>query len=139
MTMVAREIRVPGELEQEIAREADEQGMTWADLSEELLTESIKTRRAPGIVFMDGPSGRRATVAGTGLDVWELIATWKACGQRDEALVESYPWLSESQRRAALSYYRLYPQEVEDRLRREETWTPERVRQELPFSVPKKK
>ena len=114
--MVAREIRVPGELEQEIAREAEEQGKTWADLSEELLAESIKMRRAPGIVFMDGPSGRRATVAGTGLDVWELIATWKACGQRDETLVESYPWLTEPQRRAALSYYGLYPQEVEDRL-----------------------
>ena len=35
-------------------------------------------RRAPGIVFADGPAGRRAAVGGTGLDVWEIVATWRA-------------------------------------------------------------
>ena len=39
-----------------------------------LHSEAVKMRRAPGIVFADGPSGRRAVVAGSGLDVWEIMA-----------------------------------------------------------------
>ncbi|MBA2668811.1 MAG: hypothetical protein H0U67_00390 [Gemmatimonadetes bacterium] len=37
---------------------------------------------------------------------------------------------------AALHYYSLYPhpQEVDERLSVEESWTPERVRRELPFA-----
>ena len=29
----------------------------------------------PGIVFRDGPAGRRAGLAGHGLDVWEIVET----------------------------------------------------------------
>jgi hypothetical protein len=38
---------------------------------------------------------------------------------------------------AALAYYQLYPEEIETRLVREQQWTPERVRRELPFAVPR--
>jgi len=34
-------------------------------------------RRIPGISFVDSITGPRPAVAGTGLDVWEVIATWK--------------------------------------------------------------
>ncbi len=43
--------------------------------------EEIRTRRVPGIVFVDGATGRRAALAGTGLDVWEVIATWQEGGK----------------------------------------------------------
>jgi uncharacterized protein (DUF433 family) len=83
-------------------------------------------RRFPGICFADGPAVRRAVVAGTGLDVWEVIATWYGCGS--EALLrQSYPWLNEVQLRAALAYYDAYPKEIDLRLHRESQWDAERV------------
>ena len=88
-------------------------------------------RRAPGIVFADGPAGRRAVVAGSGLDVWEVVATWRAGGGDWEDLRTDYPWLAEPQLRAALAYYELYPAEIDARLAREERWTADRVRREL--------
>jgi uncharacterized protein (DUF433 family) len=94
-------------------------------------------RRAPGVVFLTGPAGRRAVLAGTGLDVWEVVSTWRDAGESFDALRESYSWLTEPQLRAALGYYRLFPKEIEDRLRREAAWTPERVRRELPFAAPR--
>jgi uncharacterized protein (DUF433 family) len=93
-------------------------------------------RHHRGITFVDGPTGRRAVVAGSGIDVWEVIAAWRA-GREDFGLLRSsYPWLTEPQLRAAISYYRLHPQEIDARLEREASWTPERVRRELPFTAP---
>jgi uncharacterized protein (DUF433 family) len=89
-----------------------------------------------GITLIDGPAGRRAVLVGTGLDVWEIIATWKDV-KTHEALRQSYPWLTEAQIRAALAYYEAYPSEIEARLEREAQWTPEKVRRELPFARPR--
>ena len=47
----------------------------------------------------------------------------------------SYHWLTEPQLRAALAYYQLYPDAIDARLEREESWTPERVARDLPFAV----
>jgi uncharacterized protein (DUF433 family) len=137
MATRAKGIRIPDELDAAIARESEAQGKSWSAMTAELLEEAIRMRRAPGIVFVEGPAGRRAVVAGSGLDVWEVVATWRD-GNRDESLLrQSYPWLTEPQLRAALSYYELYPQEIDARLEREEKWTPERVRRELPFARPR--
>ena len=76
-------------------------------------------------------------MAGTGLDVWEIIATWKESVESFQTLRQNYPWLSEIQLRAALGYYQIYPSEIDTRLEREERWTPESVRRELPFSRPR--
>ena len=133
-----RGIRVPNELESEIRREAEARGKSWSATTNELLTEAIRMRRVPGVIFVDGPSGRRAVVAGTGIDVWEVIAAWMAGGQHPENLREEFGWLKETQLRAALAYYELYPAEIDARLERERSWTPERVRKELPFTSPLK-
>ncbi|HEX5725982.1 MAG TPA: DUF433 domain-containing protein [Longimicrobiaceae bacterium] len=83
--------------------------------------------RAPGIVFVEGRDGRRAAVASCGLEVWEIVATWREGGESWPTLVQAYPELSEVQLHTALSYYALYPQEIDERLVVEEMWTPERV------------
>ena len=136
MASKTRGLRVPEELEREIEREAEAVGKSWSAMSKDLLTEAIKMRRAPGVVFADGPAGRRPVVAGSGLDVWEVVATWQAGGEDRTKLRESLHWLTEAQIRAALSYYELYPGDIDPRLEREQQWTPERVRRELPFSMP---
>lgn len=69
--------------------------------------------------------------------VWthgEVISTYKSVDGDYERLKRSYEWLSESQLSAALDYYALYPEEIDARIEREEWWTPERVRRELPFT-----
>ncbi len=137
MTTKAKGIRIPDELDRAITQESVTRGKSWSAMTAELLEEGLRMRRAPGIVFVDGPAGRRAVVAGTGLDVWEIIATWKAEGKTFEALRQSYQWLTEPQLRAALGYYEVYPSEIETRLEREAQWTPERVRRELPFARPR--
>jgi len=87
----------------------------------------------PGIIFTDGPAGRRATIAGTGLDIWEVIATWKDVGEQWDALRQSYDWLTDSQLRSALAYYEASSAEIDARLAIEEQWTPARAASELPY------
>jgi len=86
---------------------------------------------------MDGPAGRRASIAGTGLDVWEVIATFKSVGADRERLKASYEWLSDRQLSAALAYYGLYPQDIDARIEEEDRWTPERLYGEFPFVRPR--
>jgi uncharacterized protein (DUF433 family) len=137
MATKAKGIRISDELDQEITRESATRGKSWSAMTTELIEEGIRMRRIPGTAFADGPTGRRAIVAGTGLDIWEVIATWKAADGSDTVLRQSYPWLTEPQLRAALAYYELYPEEIDARLELEAQWTPERVRREFPFLRPR--
>jgi uncharacterized protein (DUF433 family) len=137
MASKARGIRLPEEIDRELQREAERTQRNWSQVVVDLLEEALRMRRAPGVVFTSGPTGRRASIAGTGLDVWEIIAAWEAAGRDDAKLSEDYPWLEEEQLRAALSYYELYPSEIDARLERERRWTTERVREELPFTRPR--
>jgi uncharacterized protein (DUF433 family) len=132
-----RTLRLPESLEQELEREFARRGVKeWSAGVVGLLSEAVRMRRVPGIIFVDSRTGRRPVVAGTGLDVWEVIATWKAIGENEAALREAYDWLTAPQLRAALNYYALYPGEIGERLALEESWTLERVRRELPFARP---
>jgi uncharacterized protein (DUF433 family) len=134
MAIRVRDLRISDELDREIRRESTARATTWSAQATELLDEALRMRRAPGVIFVDGPAGRRAVVAGTGLDVWEVVATWQASAKDFERLRQNYSWLTEPQLRAALAYYGLYPHEIDARLNREAGWTAERVASELPFT-----
>ena len=137
MTTKAKGLRLQSALEADIAREAETRGKSWSAMANELLAEAIRLRRVPGIVFVDGPSGRRAALASTGLDVWEVISVWQELNDAKSygELRANFDWLSEAQLRTAVAYYKLYPSEIDARLAREREWTPEKVRKELPFAV----
>lgn len=137
MSARARGLRLSEELEQEIEREMRLRGATFSEVASSLLREAVRMRRVPGVVFMDGPVGRRASLAGTGLDVWEVIATFKSVGEDHGRLRASYEWLSDRQLSAALAYYELYPDEIDARIEEEESWTPERLYEEYPFVRPR--
>jgi uncharacterized protein (DUF433 family) len=133
----ARGLRLPEDLQKEIEREMRLRGTTFSEVASSLLREAVRMRRVPGIVFMDGPVGRRASIAGTGLDVWEIISTFKSVGKDLGRLEMSYGWLSDRQLSAALAYYGLYPEEIDARIEEEESWTPERVYAEFPYLRPR--
>lgn len=69
----------------------------------------------PGVVFKDGPTGRRAAVA-FGPDIWEIITYLKEIDERGEAAlaaaVEQLS-LSPARIRLALDYYSAYPDEID--------------------------
>src|SRR5215210_1645360 len=65
-----------------VRRQAAEQGRSERGLIEEMLEESIRARRLPGIAFRGGPTGRRAWVLGTPFDVWEMMDSTVARGGR---------------------------------------------------------
>jgi uncharacterized protein (DUF433 family) len=134
---VAGEVRLPSVLAESIGREAEARGTSWSALVAELLEEGIRLRQVPGVAFADGATGRRAVVAGTGLDVWELVAAWKSLAEDGDALAAAYPWLSEMQVGAVLAYYGRFRDEIDERLEREERWTAERVAAELPYAAPR--
>lgn len=105
------------------AREmAEARGRDERELLEELIEESLRMRRFPGIAFRDGPAGRRARVLGAALDVWEIVEAHRQMG---EERLRSESHLSEEQVALALAYRESYPDEIdtlvsENRLSEEE-------------------
>jgi hypothetical protein len=135
MVSVAHSLRVPEALEREIKREIARRGSReWSTGVLSLLDEAVRTSRAPGIVFVDGYDGRRAAVAFSGMEVWEIIRFWKAREGNWEVFRSEFEDFTEPQLRAALNYYALYPAEIDALLEREAYWTPERVAAEMPFT-----
>src|SRR5680860_207753 len=95
-------IRLPEQLERDLELEFRRRGLKeWSAGVVDLLSEAVRMRSIPGIIFVDSRTGRRPVIAGTGLDVWEVIATWKAAGKNETKLLEAYDWLAEPQIRAA--------------------------------------
>ena len=135
MPTVQKSLRIPAEVVKTIEDLAEASRQDFSATAIELLTEAVKMRRCPGIVFADSPSGRRARVLGTGLDVWEIIAMYNSLGQDLARLKEAYHWLSDAQLRAALGYCAAYPAEIDERIRRNESWTKERLLAEYPWML----
>jgi uncharacterized protein (DUF433 family) len=135
MRTVQKSLRVPVEVVQAVQETAKAAGQDFSTMASELLTEAVKMRRCPGVLFADGPGGRRARVAGTGIEVWEVIATYRSVHRSLRRLQRTYHWLSEPQLRAALGYYEAYPEEIEQQIARNETWTKKRLAQQHPAFV----
>jgi uncharacterized protein (DUF433 family) len=133
MSSIQKSLRLPEETVKEVESLASSAGTDFSGLARDLLEEAVKLRRCPGITFADGPAGRRARIAGTGIEVWELIATFRGLGEDYENLKEAYHWLSEQQIRAALSYYALYPKEIDKKITSNEEMTEDKVRKRFPF------
>ena len=133
---ILQNLRVPDALAMQIDRELARRGHTdWTAGIFEFLTEAIRMSCAPGIVYVDGRGGRRAMIAHVGLNVWEIVATWREGGESWDTLRTAYPDLRESELRTALSYYQFYPGEIDARLSFEAAWSPGRVT-EMPFTRP---
>lgn len=86
----------------------------------ELIRLGLNVLRYPGITFVDGPAGLRAHVAGTGVDVWEVVMVHRAHGDDDGAVQQHLPQLSRRQLRVALAYYGDHREEIDAILREQE-------------------
>jgi len=77
-------------------------------------------------------------VAGFGIDVWEVVLTWKETDEDLTATLGAYPGLSEVQVRATLGYYARFPAETAARHEPDSARTEDRVRRELPYATPRR-
>ena len=84
-------------------------------LAQRYIDEGMRLDRHPGIVFRDGPAGRRPGLVG-GPDVWELIGAARSAPERGERLIEALAertGVSADKVRIAVRYYAEYPQEID--------------------------
>ncbi|HTE84928.1 MAG TPA: DUF433 domain-containing protein [Dehalococcoidia bacterium] len=88
-------------------------------LNYDLVAEVDKMRRVPGIVFAWGSFERVPRIAGTGIEVFEVIGVYKGVDGDWERLKQAFDFLTEDQLKAALHYYREYREEVDARLEEE--------------------
>ena len=90
-------------------------------LAERYIDEGMRMEDHPGVVFRDGPDGRRAALA-LGPDVWEVVAAIRASGLEGDAALAAAAELGNltpSQVRAAVGYYAEHRDEVDERIRRD--------------------
>jgi hypothetical protein len=114
--------RLPTDLLARLEAEAAAAGVTVSGLVTALLEEGLKVRRFPGVVFREGPAGRRAGLV-SGPDVWEVVRDVRAAAGRGEAKIRrvaAEAGLAESQVRLAVDYYAAFPEEIDARLAAEE-------------------
>lgn len=88
-------------------------------MAKDLAEEAAKVAAIPGIIFADGPAGRRARIVGTGIDVFEVIRTYRQTGRDWGLLKESFYWLDDAQLKTALAYYAAFPGEIDGWLQAE--------------------
>ncbi len=95
-------------------------GQTKSRLAQRYIAEGLEMEDHPGIVFRDGPGGRRPGLA-AGPDVWQVIAVLLGSGKQGEAAIRhTADWLSvpHEQVRAAITYYATHRHEIDDWIRR---------------------
>jgi hypothetical protein len=97
---------------------ARHRGEPKARTAERLIDEGLRMEDHPGIIFRDGPAGRRAALA-AGPDVWEVIETLRGTGLTGEqAIAATAAWgaLNVAQVRTAVDYYAEFRAEVDERI-----------------------
>src|SRR5579864_112199 len=90
-------------------------GASVAGLAQRLIDEGLRMTDHPGVIFKDGPSGRRAALA-YGPDIWEIIKFLREVDERGPTAIDAAAEvfaLDASRIAAAISYYGDYSDEVD--------------------------
>ena len=112
--------RLDPQLKSRLAQRAQREGISETSLVIRLLEEGLTTSGHPGIVYRDGPAGRRAAVAG-GPDIWEVVVALRHTGQRGDVQTSSAAdqlGIPERLVRIAISFAASHPDEVEQMIGR---------------------
>ena len=109
-------IRLHAEDDRFVSDEARRLRRSRGSLVEEYASESIRSRRYPGISFRGDDYRRRAWMIGSGLDVWEIVSLMREFGD-ERRLADEYE-LAPGQIRIALAYYRDFGDEIDDLITR---------------------
>ena len=113
--MSSQSIRIESGTLRALRERSAQRGEPIVRLARQYIDEGMRLARHPGIIFRDGPAGRRAVVVG-GPDVWEVIAAARSAPERGEDLVEALAeriGVPSEKIRIAIRYYAEYPDEVD--------------------------
>jgi len=133
MPTVQKSLRLSDAVVHEINEIAKSTRKDFTSVTNDLLEEALRAHRCPGIVFSEGVSGRRARIAGTGIEVWEVISAYLNVEKSLKRLKQSYEWLTDQQVKTAVGYYTAYPVEIDSLIIENEAWTPETIKRKYPF------
>jgi uncharacterized protein (DUF433 family) len=100
---------------QRLKRRARAAGAKPRSLAARYVEEGIRQDDHPSIRFVDGPSGRRAALLGTQLDVWEVVATVRDSGN-DLAEAAEYLRVPQGLVEAAVTYYGEFREEIDQEI-----------------------
>ena len=90
-------------------------GASAAGLAQRLIDEGLRMADHPGVIFKDGPSGRRAALA-YGPDVWEVIKFLREVDERGPAAIDAAAEVfavDAGRVGTAINYYGGYPDEID--------------------------
>ena len=104
-------IRLSASLYSALRSEAERTRRPLSWVITELLEIALRTQRFPGVVFLADTLGHRVCVAGTGLEIWEIIDLLEQHGSA-AALSGQHPHLSLEAIHTAEAYARAYGEEV---------------------------
>jgi hypothetical protein len=113
--MSSEAIRIESETLRALRERSSQSGEPIVRLAQRYIGEGMRLDRHPGILFRDGPAGRRAVLVG-GPDVWEVIAAARSARERGKKLIVALSerlGVSEQRVRIAVRYYAEYPQEID--------------------------
>lgn len=107
--------RLPEGLLARLDEEGRLTGVSVTTLVATLLDEGLKTRRFPGVVYRDGPAGRRAGLIG-GPDVWEVVRDLQHAPGRGMKRIEhlaAESGVPAERIRLAADFYSAHPEEID--------------------------
>jgi hypothetical protein len=98
-------------------------GLSASALTSRFVDEALRMEEHPGVLFRDGPSGRRAVLIG-GPDVWEVVRVVQSARGAEpdldvQAVVElaaETMGLPQRKVRVALDYWAAYPDEIDQQI-----------------------
>ena len=111
-------IRFSDELYQRLKRRADREGEPLSTLAQQAVDEWLRTVEHPGVVFRDGPTGRRAGLA-AGPDIWEVAAVLgeqRGSPEKRIATTATHLGLSIRQVEIAADYWAAHRAEIDARV-----------------------
>lgn len=107
-----RSFRLTQDLVDRLDRHAASVGSNRNTVAERLLEEALRMVEHPGIVFRNGPAGRRPGLAGSGLDVWEVVEVLAGNEWSIPVAAECLA-VSENLVTTTMRYYAAYPDEID--------------------------
>lgn len=108
----------PAVLERLRRRASGLPGASPSGLAQRLVDEGLRQAEHPGVVFKDGPSGRRAALA-LGPDISEVISVLRDIDERGEPALEATAEvlaLTVARVHVAVRYYAAFEQEIDAEL-----------------------
>ncbi|HEY8740871.1 MAG TPA: CopG family transcriptional regulator [Candidatus Dormibacteraeota bacterium] len=104
-------LRLNADTKRELERLAAGRRVGKTVLAEQYLEEAVRLAAHPGVLFRDGPAGRRPALV-SGPDVWEVVSVFRD-NDTDEGQTASYLNLPVGVVQAAIGYYADHREDID--------------------------